>query len=332
MKRVRVQQRSRLSRPSVSFFSSGCALLDCVLGGGYAERRVINIVGDESSGKTLLATEAARNFQHKHQRGFVEYADCEGTFDEFYAEMIGLHLDQRCFKKQTELETVEDLYKRLDSVCKAQERRQRPRPYLFVIDSLDSLSDVAEQQTDFDKRTIDRKAAQMSRLFRKLRTRLAQCNITLMVVSQTRAKIGPTFGGSYSISGGKALRFYSSQRLYLSERQKLTSTHKKVKRPTGVLVSAYCNKNKVGLPFRACVFPIVFNYGIDDIQAHASYLRALGRLRPLVGYSNVAGVKKKADALRGKSLLLFRERLADAVRETWHSVETSFLPKRGKYQ
>ena len=138
--------------PPSGFIPSGCALLDCVLGGGWALGRVSNVVGDKSVGKTLLAIEACANFARRFPNGSMWYRESEAAFDEKYATRLGLPLGRVDFGPEgvgTEWETVEDV---IDDLGKKVDRaRETGEPGLYIVDTLDALSDRAEQ---------NRKAAQ----------------------------------------------------------------------------------------------------------------------------------------------------------------------------
>jgi len=90
-------------------FSSGCTLLDCALGGGWAENRVANIVGDKSTGKTLLAIEAAANFHDKYPGSPIFYYEAEAAFDERYAAELGFPVES-VHRPYKYIDTVEDFY------------------------------------------------------------------------------------------------------------------------------------------------------------------------------------------------------------------------------
>jgi len=173
----------------------------------------------------------------------------------------------------------------------------------------------------------------MSQLFRRLAQQLGNKNVTVMIISQVRDKIGVAFGRKYSRSGGRALDFYASQVIYLAQMSMLKRTIKGVERPIGVEIKAQCTKNKVSLPFRNCQFPIIFGYGVDDIVAGIDWLVEVDHLKTV-------DLKDKAEAQKYKRNLgklnddEFRqewENVSSAVKETWKEIETEFLPKRRKY-
>jgi len=302
-----------------SFFPSGCAVLDCVLGGGWAEDRVINLVGDKSTGKTLLATEAAVNFLLKHDDGEVVYNETEAAFDMGYARAIGLPLDR--FEFVESCETVEDLFEDLMAWSDTKV------PLFYVCDSLDALSDHSEMGRDLGDSTYGTKAKQLSQMFRRANRTLANSRMTVMIVSQVRDNIGVTFGERHIRAGGRAMDFYASQILWLSQTKQLKRTVKKVERTVGIRIRAKCKKNKVGVPFRECQFPVTFYYGIDDLQASLDFLVEVGSITSTESKQAV----KRAQALSDKKYRRMCRELGMVVSAMWHVVEDRFTTRRSKY-
>ena len=177
---------------ALEFTSSGCTMFDLALGGGWAERRVSNVVGDRSTGKTLIAIEAATNFARKYMDGNIKYMETEAAFDADYASALGLPLERIDFgdgqhnpEEAPKLETVEDLFEDLTYTID-----QANEPTLYIVDSLDALSDRAEQKRALDKGTYGMaKPKILSEMFRRLTARMANKNVTMMVVSQVRSNI-----------------------------------------------------------------------------------------------------------------------------------------------
>ena len=240
-----------IANKKLTFFSSGCALLDMALGGGYAQGRVINVVGDKSTGKTLLAIEACANFALTFPKGIIRYKEAEAAFDKGYAEILGMPLDRVEFEE--DFDTVEEFEKDVKAFC---ERIKKKRvPGLYIVDSLDALSDKAELGREIDKGSYGTsKARLMSEFFRRNKRTLQHAKVTLMIISQVRDKINATFGRKWTRSGGRAMDFYASQVLYLAEIKKLYKTVRGVKRAHGVVIRAKITKNKVGIPFREVDF------------------------------------------------------------------------------
>ena len=308
-------------KPNIDFISSGCQLLDLALGGGWAERRVANVVGDKSTGKTLLMIEACANFINKYPKGLVRYRESESAFDTPYAGALGMPLDRVDFGNKP-LETVEDLFEDLQALA----AKPKAYPQLYIVDSLDALSDRAEMERDIDEGSYGAsKAKVLSQMFRRVIGPLERANITLLVVSQVRDKIGISFGRKTTRSGGKALDFYASHVVYLSQIKRLQKTIRKVERPIGVRIKAMVDKNKIGLPFRQAEFNIMFGYGVDDVEASARWLHEIGRLGD--AELTVEALKDIEALNRGQC-----KNVRVAARRAWFEVEKSFLPKRRKYE
>lgn len=318
----------------LDFISSGCVLLDEALGGGWVEGRIANLVGDRSSGKTLLAIEACANFARKHPtEGKIRYGEAEAAFDKGYAGALGMPLSMVEFTEgDTELNTVEDFYKDIVKFIDA----RKGKPGLYVLDSLDALSDEAEQGRELNEGTYGaNKAKMMGQIFRRIVRKLERSRVSLIVISQLRDKIGVTFGETKTRSGGRALDFYATHIVWLAQVQRLKKTSGGVERPYGVSVRASIKKNKVGMPYREVDFPILFGYGVDDLTAGVEWLievKADDALEAL-GVTK-AGYKVRINNMRdkgGQPVVDFRSDLNAHLRRVWSEVEMRFLPKCTKY-
>lgn len=302
--------------PALQFCGSGCTLFDLALGGGWAEGRISNIIGDRSTGKTLLAMEAATNFAMRHAKGSINYRESEHAFDEPYARSLGMPLDRVDLKH---LDTVEDFYDDLSKVID-----KAPKPAFYVVDSLDALGDVKERERGFRAATYGTdKAAALSELFRRRVGDMAEAGVTLMIISQIRSNISG-YGKDWVRAGGRALDFYSSQNVFLKQTGRVERQVLGTKRVTGITVRARLEKNKVGLPFREADFEIVFGYGIDDNKAIVAYLDQ----NKLLGNDKAAAL---LSAMRQPGMDQLRAELRARVAEHWAKVETSFLPVNRKY-
>lgn len=315
----------------VEFIPTGCLLLDLALGGGWAERKVCNLIGDSSSGKTLLATEAMANFLLKHPKGKPRFRDVEEAFIPSYARTLGVPVDKIDFGKK-KLLTVEDLHADIAEVT-----AKARGPEFYVLDSVDALSDEAELARGFGEPTFGgNKAKKMSELFRRIMAMIEKSSVTLMIISQVRADIGP-FASARGTkqSGGWAVRFYRSQALYLSTKGKIYKTVRGLKKPLGMNVRAYVDKNRVGLPYREAEFPILFGYGVDDVAASLDWLKSIKRLSDL-GISNtiekaeLLKIKRKYTLAEGEPPVSPQD-VAACVREHWYAIESEILPTRSKY-
>lgn len=319
-----------LQQHGVQFVSTGCTLLNCCLGGGWPVGRIVNIVGDKSSGKTLLAIEASVNWKRKFPKSIVTFVEAEAALDRKFAKELGMPVDQIQFID--DCHTVEELFRVLSEGI----ARKPKTPKLFVIDSLDALSDEAEEARDIATPTYGaEKARQMSQLLRRLVRDVEQSNATVMFISQVRDRIGVTFGRKTKRSGGRALDFYASQVLYLAEAGKITKTIQKQKRAVGVKIHAMVDKNKVGMPFRQCEFEIIFGYGVDSILASLYFLEsvnALDKLSSKLNRKNIKTFRAAIEAQDGEKYLHQVTRINQVVQRKWMEIEQQFLPTKGKYR
>jgi len=301
---------------ALQFFSSGCTPLDLVLGGGYPLGRISNIVGDKSSGKTLMAIEGCANFALSFPDGDIYYHEAEAAFDEDYARRLGMPVDNIKFIR--DINTVEDMFNELTEVI------EKERKALYIVDSLDAISDKSELERGIDEGSYGgNKPKKMSELFRRLTKAIESSQIHLMIISQERDKINATFGRKSTRSGGRALDFYASQIIWLAEISKITRTIQKVDRKIGINVRVKCDKNKIAMPFRECDIPIIFGYGIDNVTACLTWLKSVGRLEDSgfekIGIENIE--TESALAQKVKELTI----------NTWNEIEEKFRPKVGKY-
>jgi recombination protein RecA len=288
----------------ISFIHTGCKTLDLALGGGWAMGRIVNVVGDKATGKTLLAIEAAANFSRQYPKGHIRYRESEAAFDKPYADALGMPVDRVDFGQP--LATVEDLFEDLEQCC-----QKAKQPELYILDSLDALSDRSEMDREIDQGSYGAgKAKKMSELFRRLVRVMNKSNLTLIIISQVRDKIGVTFGRKTTRTGGRALDFYASQILYIAQRGQIPKTVRGIKRTVGIEVSAKVDKNKIGLAYREAEFSILFGYGIDDEEACRRWLTEI-----------------KCKVPNKMSL----SELRALVEDNWWELETSFLPTRKKY-
>lgn len=324
-----------VKKENIEFISSGCYLLDCVLGGGWPLGRMSNVIGDSSTGKSLMAIEACANFHHQYPKGKIIYLETEAAFDLDYAEALGMPVDKVIFPGDDLPDnTVESWFEHLSATLT--ELEQNKLPCLYILDSLDALSDRAEKGRDIDKGTYAmNKQKLIGQLFRQHIKRIEDTRLHLMIVSQVRENIGVTFGAKYTRSGGKAMDFYATHLLWLAQLKKLDKTIKKQKRVYGIQVKAICKKNKIGLPFREAEYPILFGYGIDDITAMLDWLAtvetselALFFERHNIGKTNRAEHIKQ---LPPKQQALLVKDLKSLIKNEWEEIETRFIPTMRKY-
>lgn len=332
MKRVSVKDKlngggNYFSNPrtEIPFIKTGCKVLDLALGGGWAEGRVANIVGDKSTGKTLLCIEAAANFVQKHPNGRILYRECEAAFDTKYAQALGMPIDHVDFGEP--IETIEELFADLLEAVKSK------KPTLYIVDSLDALSDRSEMERDMDQGSYGaEKAKKLSQLFRRLVRQMASSNLTLMIVSQVRSRIGIGFGRNTTRSGGRALDFYASQVIYLQHIGTVKKMVGTIKRPVAINLRAKVDKNKISLPMREADFTLQFGYGIDDLGSCVEFLKQAKSLRMIeVEDRESKAYVREVNALDAKDYREVIRKVHKATQTRWFEIEQQFMPTRQKY-
>lgn len=314
--------------PTVQTFPSGSTLLDLMNAGGWALGRVVNIVGDSSTGKTLLAIEAAANFARLYSSTAIRYVETEAAFDESYAVKLGLPPD---IQRVQDVRTVEDFYEDLSGFLKSLDGNAG----LYCLDSIDALSSQAEASRQIsDKSTYaTEKAKVLSEVFRRIVVDIAAKNCCLFLISQTRDQIGGLFAGK-TRSGGRSLDFYSTQIIWLHEIKKEIREVSGVERTIGVRVRAQNKKNKVGNPFRQADVILLYGYGLDDELSNIEWLKRNkaaenGLLVPLDRYAMaVRRAREKRDLdMLGK----YASELRAATRARWLEIEEALEPPIRKY-
>lgn len=319
-------------KPDLKFVSSGCTLLDCALGNGFPLGRIVNIIGDRSTAKTALATEAIINFLIRYPKGAAAYRESESAFDKAYAAAMGLPLTKVDFGDEANpVSTVEDFARDLDKFLDQQIKLKAPG--IYVLDSLDALSDEAEMERDIGKGTYAmEKAKMLSTFFRKNVAKINQAQVLLIVISQIRDNVGAMFGDKHKRSGGKALDFYATHILFLTHMKTLKRTINKIERPIGIDVRAKVRKNKIGLAFREADFSFLFGFGIDDVGASVNWLDEVGQLAAInIKATEVKTYLKELNELDDDQYRKEQKLIAEVVKKVWAEIEITFLPTRQKY-
>lgn len=237
-----------VSKENPKVFSTGSFLLDRITGiGGYPQKRIIEIYGQPSTGKTTLAIYAIKSIQSVLPEKKIVYLDIERTLNLEYVKKCGVKAENLVMLRP---KNAEETFNLIIDFLKTN------LISLIIVDSVAALLPQKEEGNKMENDTIGLQARLMSKALRKINYLLSERSATIIFINQTREKIKKFFGTPETTSGGNALKFYASLRIQL--RRGSTTNSKKI----GFITHAKIIKNKLAPPFQTCELEFIYNHGI----------------------------------------------------------------------
>lgn len=348
MRRKRRERKSEVPLPE-ELIPTGCSLLNCMLAdnafGGYRKGTIVNLIGDSSAGKSILAdtTFAAVN----NTPGFEEYefihddAEAGASFDmeKLFGKTTAKRIKAPAYDNEGNpivSDTIEDFHMHV------REKLDSNKPFIYVLDSFDAVDADADRDkidTALKNRREGKdtsgsygtaKSRKVSDILRNIRLKIKKTNSLLVIVSQVRDNLNAGhFGSTKTRSGGKALKHYSWHEIWLYLGKRIKSKERVV----GVESMPKLGKNRQTGKIRDGIFPIYYDLGVDDVGANIDFLLKEGywkkKKQTIVAEEfEFEGTKQKLiDYIESNNFEVVLQR---CVQNCWDDIEESLKLNRKK--
>lgn len=247
-----ILQTEKDSTGKIEMIPTGSYTFDELLGGGIPRSRIIEMYGEPSQGKSSMSLFLAAQFQKKGK--LVAYIDAENSYDSDYAKKLGVDTSKLII---SQIETLEQAFDVIKSLSETNEVD------LIIVDSVASLvpkSEIEEDSITMLKDTYAVQARLLSKALRIVVGTIARSKTSVILLNQTRSKVGQFYGPKETSSGGKAIKFYSSIRLSVSTIEKIKNSKDEV---IGSTLKITAVKNKCAFPFKSGTVDLYFGAGVD---------------------------------------------------------------------
>lgn len=322
---------------------TGSTLLNCACSdyhkGGYGIGKLVNLIGDSSSGKSLLALTAFAEMSMftKYDDYRMIYDDVEAALEFNVNYLFGVDIGYRIETKVTS-NTIQDFY---GNILKA---LKDGRPFVYILDSLDALSSIEEMDRAMKMAGIKKQSAKeaqtgsyktekaklVSEILRVTAREIKSTEALVVIISQTRDNLGFGFT-TKTRSGGKALKFYSAHEMWLS----IKEPFRKKSREIGINSNAKVTKNKLTGKRRDVDIPIYYDYGVDDLTANIEFLVAEGvwvKEKQTISADHISISGTKDTIIKHIEDKMLESVVAEIVGDTWIKIEEDLrLNRKRRY-
>ena len=283
----------------IEVIPTGSIGLNYALGvGGYPRGRIVEIYGPESSGKTTLAIHAIAEAQKLG--GIAAIIDAEHAFDRYYAQSLGVDIDNLWIAQPDNGEQALEI---------ADQLIRSSAIDVIVIDSVAALTPKAEIEGEMGESKMGLQARLMSQALRKLTATISKTNTCCIFINQLREKLGVMFGNPETTTGGNALKFYASVRIDIRRIGQI----KDGDQVQGNLTRVKVVKNKVAPPFRKAEFEILFGQGISKLGEIIDLGVQYGIVKKSGAWFSYEGTKLGQGRDAAKQLVADNPELADEI-------------------